>query len=106
MTPTSRKRIFVYFVYACNGSLRGCASWKAPPEIKDASGLPVARPSVVVASCASPWTLAHECGHILGLSHVSADNFLMYDTTSSLSKDPPDLTGQEGIMMQRSQFTQ
>ena len=57
-------------------------------------------------SWASPWTLAHECGHILGLSHVSEDYCLMYDTTSSLSQEPPDLTPHEGIKMQGSQFTQ
>lgn len=43
-------------------TLNGCASSTAN------------QPSVVVAQTASPWTLAHEVGHVLGLDHIPGEN--------------------------------
>jgi hypothetical protein len=58
--------IAVYFVRSVllNGTntLNGCAS------------SPANQPSCFVAQAASPWTLAHEVGHVLGLNHILGEN--------------------------------
>jgi hypothetical protein len=57
--------IAVYFVRSVlqnnTTALNGCASF------------PANRPSCVVAQAASPWTLAHEVGHVLGLNHITPE---------------------------------
>jgi hypothetical protein len=87
-------------VYMCrsvswnNGSLNGCASF------------PTNRPMVVVASYASRYTLGHEVGHVLGLSHVNDNNRLMTGNgTSNITNPPPDLVQSEINTMIASQFT-
>lgn len=56
----------VYFVRTATttsgGTLNGCATF------------PPGRPGVVITSVASQWTLAHEVGHMLGLSHIGGEN--------------------------------
>ncbi len=48
-----------YFVQATTpNALNGCASH------------PAGQPGAVITQVASPWTLAHETGHVLGLPHV------------------------------------
>lgn len=48
-----------YFVQATTPeTLNGCASH------------PAGQPGAVITQVASPWTLAHEAGHVLGLDHV------------------------------------
>ena len=60
--------IVVYFVQSVMrtvgkvGGLNGCASH------------PAGQFGAVVAHDCSPWTLAHEVGHVLGLSHISGEN--------------------------------
>ena len=58
--------IAVYFVRSVlknnAQALNGCASF------------PTNQPSCVVAQIASPWTLAHEVGHVLGLAHISGED--------------------------------
>jgi hypothetical protein len=58
--------IAVYFVRSVlqnnTGVLNGCASF------------PANQPSCVIAQIASPWTLAHEVGHVLGLRHIPGEN--------------------------------
>jgi Metallo-peptidase family M12 len=58
--------IVVYFVRQVTktggGGLNGCATF------------PNGQPGAVVAQIGSQWTLAHEVGHVLGLSHVSGEH--------------------------------
>jgi hypothetical protein len=54
--------IAVYFVRTTNPTSNGCSASTAN------------QPSVVVAQTASPWTLAHEIGHVLGLAHIPGEN--------------------------------
>ncbi|MGN9841289.1 hypothetical protein ACTMTI_24485 [Nonomuraea sp. H19] len=54
--------VVVYFVRSTNPALNGCASH------------PAGQPGAVVTDLASRWTLAHETGHVLGLSHISGEN--------------------------------
>lgn len=81
--------IVVYYVNRIikpNGSpLAGCASHT-----------PV-RPAVMVSSIGSPWTMAHEIGHVLlGSAFVpvhSGDNTnLMFAPSANITADPPGLT--------------
>jgi hypothetical protein len=46
---------------ASAGALNGCASH------------PSGKPGVAIARIGSAWTLAHEVGHVLGLSHISGE---------------------------------
>lgn len=57
--------IVVYFVRSTVPAFNGCAAY------------PAGQPGAVVAQIASVWTLAHEVGHVLGLSHVDDNNRLM-----------------------------
>jgi hypothetical protein len=73
--------LVVYFVRSViktagpnQGALNGCATH------------PAGRPGAAVAQIASLWTLAHELGHVLGLSHITgekdaAGNCVTPDTT-------------------------
>lgn len=67
---------------------------------------PPGRPGVVVTARASRWTLAHEVGHVLGLSHVSNNDRLMTDGgTDNITNPPPDLIRSEIQTMDRSSLT-
>jgi hypothetical protein len=60
------REVVVYLVRSTTpGAFNGCAAH------------PADRPGAVVASLASPWTLAHEVGHVLGLDHVDDNRNLM-----------------------------
>jgi Hemopexin len=52
--------LVVYFVRSLDG-LNGCCAF------------PNGKPGLVVSSIASPWTLAHEIGHVLGLPHTGTE---------------------------------
>ncbi|GGK63994.1 hypothetical protein GCM10011405_09940 [Rufibacter glacialis] len=87
-------------VYMCrsvssdSGSLNGCASF------------PTNRPMAVVASYASRYTLAHEVGHVLGLSHVNDNNRLMTSNgTYNITNPPPDLVASEVTTMLASNLS-
>jgi hypothetical protein len=58
--------VVIYFARSVlrnnTGALNGCASF------------PTGSPGAAVAQIASPWTLAHEVGHVLGLSHISGEH--------------------------------
>ena len=74
----------VYFVRTAVGSgalLNGCAAHS------------IGAPSAVIAQFASRWTLGHEVGHLLGLSHSTGQNQLMTENgTFSLGNSLPILT--------------
>jgi hypothetical protein len=73
------------------------------PPLDGCSAHPPDRPGVVVAQDADVWTLAHEVGHILGLSHVNDDDRLMTGNgTQNITNDPPDLIPAEAQIMQGS----
>jgi Metallo-peptidase family M12B Reprolysin-like len=87
--------VVVYFVRSTVPPFNGCASH------------PSGRPGAVVASIASQWTMAHEVGHVLGLSHVNDNNRLMTGNgTSGITNPPPDLVPTEVSTMQSSAITQ
>lgn len=54
--------LVVYFVRSTVPAYNGCANF------------PAGQPGAIVTSGASRWTLAHEIGHVLGLSHISGES--------------------------------
>jgi hypothetical protein len=85
----------VYFVRSTVPPLNGCAAF------------PAGEPGAVITSVASPWTLGHECGHVLGLSHVPDSHRLMYGGgTWGITNPPPVLIQSEVNTMIASPFTQ
>lgn len=54
--------VVVYFVRSTVPALNGCAAH------------PSGQPGAVIVQTASRWTLAHEVGHVLGLSHISGEH--------------------------------
>ncbi len=86
--------VVAYFVQATNPPLNGCAAH------------PAGRPGAVVASIGSTWTLGHEIGHVLGLSHVSNNDRLMTGLgTNNVTNPPPDLIASEIATMNASPLT-
>ena len=76
--------VCVYFVRSTVPPLNGCAAH------------PGTRWSAVVTSVASPWTLGHEVGHVLGLPHVApTDRLMMGSGTWGITNPPPDLAQSE-----------
>ena len=87
--------VCVYFVRSTVPPLNGCAAF------------PSGRPGAVITSVASPWTMAHECGHVLGLAHVADPNRLMMGGgTWNITNPPPDLIQSEINTMLASPLTQ
>jgi hypothetical protein len=86
--------IVVYFVLATNPPYNGCAAH------------PNGRPGAVVASGATQWTMGHEVGHVLGLSHVNNNDRLMTGNgTANITNPPPDLVSSEITTMRNSSLT-
>ncbi|NUN13133.1 MAG: hypothetical protein HUU55_05805 [Myxococcales bacterium] len=86
--------VVVYFVDATSPPYNGCAAH------------PTGQPGAVVASGATRWTLGHEVGHVLGLSHVNNNDQLMTGNgTSSITNPPPDLATSEITTMRNSNLT-
>jgi hypothetical protein len=96
----------VYFVRSTVPSNNGCAAH------------PAGRPGAVVASIASQWTLAHECGHVLKLRHVDDPpppdpaapppllNRLMTGRgTWSIIDPPADVTAAEALALRADRLT-
>jgi hypothetical protein len=86
--------VVAYFVRSTVPPLNGCASH------------PAGRPGAVIAQGASQWTLGHEMGHVLGLSHVNDNNRLMTGNgTFNITNPPPDLINSEVSTMNASALT-
>lgn len=67
------------------------------------------RPAVAIAATGSPWTLAHEVGHVLLGSafqpvHSTSRTNLMYAPTASITGNPPDLTRDQLLTMINSRY--
>lgn len=85
--------IVAYLVRSTKPALNGCAAY------------PHGQPGVVIAGIASPWTLAHEIGHVLGLAHVNDPDRLMTGSgTNGITNLPPDISAEEAEVMLRSAF--
>jgi hypothetical protein len=91
--------ICLYFVRSTEDKAAGCAS------LADAPDFPHGRPAAVVTEDATAWTLAHECGHVLGLSHVLPIEHLMVSGTWSITANPPALDADEVTTIKSSPFT-
>jgi len=86
--------IVVYFVLSTNPPFNGCAAH------------PLGRPGCVVTRGASIWTLGHEVGHVLGLSHINNNDRLMTGNgTDRITNPPPDLIASEKNTMDSSNLT-
>jgi hypothetical protein len=86
--------IAVYFVSSTLPPYFGCACH------------PAGKPSVAVAQTATQWTLAHEVGHVLGLSHVvNTDQLMTKSGTNNITCPPPDLDESEKKTMTGSKYT-
>lgn len=89
----------IYFVRSTvDDAAAGCAS------LAPADGFPDGRPAAVVTADATEWTLGHECGHLLGLSHVLPVTQVMVSGTWQISVDPPMLEPAEVDTIKKSPF--
>lgn len=83
----------VYFVRSTIPPYSGCAAH------------PNGTPGCVVARNATIWTLGHEVGHVLKLSHVNDTNNLMISGTFRITNPPPDLRSFQITRMDNSNLT-
>jgi len=77
------------------------------PPVEGCATHPRDQPGVVLSQSADLWALAHEVGHLLGLSHVDDDDCLMTGNgTVNITNPPPKLTRDEiGTMRDSSLVT-
>lgn len=90
--PTHLNDAFVYFVDTATSESGGTSRGFATSAF----------PACVVSSTASPWTLAHEVCHLLGLTHVSVADNLMLSNTGNITNLPPDLSAPQIATIQSS----
>lgn len=62
--------------------------------------------TVIAASSARKWTLAHQLGHLLGLDDVADTTNLMCNSTAALTADPPQLTASDVTAISSSLLAQ
>ncbi|MEL6231754.1 MAG: hypothetical protein AAFR24_17750 [Cyanobacteria bacterium J06627_3] len=73
-----------YYINSSNGGFAGCAAH------------PPGRRGYWSGAAASPWTFAHEIGHVVGdNSHVANSDNLMSTPTANITNLPPDLTSSQ-----------
>ncbi len=76
--------IVMVLVHSTDKAVDGCAQH------------PAGRPGAIVTALCTKWTMAHEIGHLLGLSHVRQSSRLMFGSgTIGISADPPVLDQSE-----------
>ncbi len=93
--------ICIYFIRSTvDDEAAGCAS------LAPVAGFPAGRPAAVVTEDATAWTLGHECGHLLGLSHVIPVEQVMVSGTWRITVDPPMLEPGEVDTIKASPFAQ
>lgn len=77
-------------------------------EINGCAAINTNRPAVVVSSTGTPWTLAHELGHVLlgNFKPVHADDTanLMHAPTADITANPPGLTPDQLVAIRSSPF--
>lgn len=59
------------------------------PSFKGCAVHPRRQPGLLITRAATPWTMAHEVAHVLGLGHVSNSENLMFRNTSRHEHPPP-----------------
>jgi len=85
----SKKELVIYFIRSTIPPTNGCATH------------PILKPGAVVTRGASQWTLAHEVGHVLGLSHADTDRNCRLERlmtgcgTARITRSPPLLSSKE-----------
>jgi hypothetical protein len=84
--------IVIYLVRTTIPPTNGCAAF------------PSGRPGAIVASGASPVTLAHEVGHVLGLPHVNDKQNLMTSHGTATIVGEPVLTDEQISTMHNSPY--
>lgn len=72
--------------------LAGCASH------------PTAQPACVISALGSPWTLAHEVGHVLGLRHKTGTRMLMSTPTALITANPPAISAADLAIVRASRL--
>jgi len=84
--------VAIYFVRSTQPPVSGCTR-PGPPNI-------------VVTQAATTWTLGHETGHVLGLTHVDDNDRLMTGNgTEKISNPPPDIVESEKETVCASDYT-
>lgn len=83
--------ICAYWVRSIGNPVIGCAAH------------PAGLPSLIMTQYGTQWVLAHEVGHVLGLSHVSSSDNLMFETDPA-TNPPPDLTSDQIVTMRSSRW--
>jgi hypothetical protein len=86
-TASARDEILIFFVRSTNPVLSGCARH------------PDGKPGALVTEDCSRFTLAHELGHVLGLSHGGDSTRLMHECTCDITVARPRLIQPEIDMM-------
>jgi len=62
------------------------------------------RAACIVGALGSPWTLAHEVGHVLGLRHTTTGTNVMFTPTASITANPPNLTAAQITTIRSSRY--
>jgi hypothetical protein len=85
--------IVVYYLRSTNLGVFGCAAH------------PANRPGSVVTDTATQYTMGHEIGHVLGLSHVTDTTNLMHGGgTTNITLHPPNLTNAQITTIRGSKY--